>query len=470
MEIDQGQIDSLIQSPSESLNVELKRWIDPATSEGQTKIVKGCLALRNRNGGYLVIGFDDKTLQPDLENQPQNPREQFHVDKIQSIVSKYAQDLFEVGVAFPEREGVEYPVIVIPSGVRVPVSTKKELVVENKRYIEKGAVYFRTLSASGIVSTSSARPDDWSEIFEICFENREADIGRFLRRQLSPLDGKTFAEAMKQFLVAGGALSVPQPSLYETTTNLLEAGSQRFQSLLAARKSDSTFCTVAGGIAWHVALTVSPSLPNRIADKNFLAEVLGSNPRLSGWPVWIDSRGSAPENRPYREAQAWEALIQSRGGLSIHLDFWRIEPNGSFYLRRSLQDDLTDRIKPGVALDPILVLLRVAEAIAVGLTIVKSLVSSDETDCRLGFAFKWTNLSGRKLFPWANPGVFMIGEPEAGLDEVTTYVDIPLDSPLQSIGKFVHEATRELFAVFDGEIIPQNVVEQWTQKLINRQL
>jgi predicted HTH transcriptional regulator len=68
MEIDQRRIDELIAHPSESLNVEIKRWIDPATPEGTAKIVKAAQAIRNRNGGFLILGFDDKTLQPDVGN------------------------------------------------------------------------------------------------------------------------------------------------------------------------------------------------------------------------------------------------------------------------------------------------------------------------------------------------------------------------------------------------------------------
>lgn len=66
MRIDQSQIDELVARPSEGLNVEVKTWIDPDAPDGMAKIVRAALALRNRNGGYLLIGFDDKTLQPDI--------------------------------------------------------------------------------------------------------------------------------------------------------------------------------------------------------------------------------------------------------------------------------------------------------------------------------------------------------------------------------------------------------------------
>src|SRR5437764_1293836 len=72
MNIDQKRIDELLAHPSESLNVEIKNWISPGDKAGEAKIVRAVLALRNRNGGYLIIGFNDKTLLPELKNRPSN--------------------------------------------------------------------------------------------------------------------------------------------------------------------------------------------------------------------------------------------------------------------------------------------------------------------------------------------------------------------------------------------------------------
>jgi hypothetical protein len=43
MEIKQSRIDDLVSRPSESLNIEIKRWINPDESEGIAKIVKAAL-------------------------------------------------------------------------------------------------------------------------------------------------------------------------------------------------------------------------------------------------------------------------------------------------------------------------------------------------------------------------------------------------------------------------------------------
>jgi len=117
MAINSEQIKKLIQQPQESLSVEIKAWINPNDPEGTAKIVKTAIAMRNNNGGYMVFGFDDKTLQPLLDDAPSNVTEIFHIDKIQRMIAKYSSEIFEVSVEFPKREEQEFPVIVIPIGI-----------------------------------------------------------------------------------------------------------------------------------------------------------------------------------------------------------------------------------------------------------------------------------------------------------------------------------------------------------------
>lgn len=474
MEIDQDAINSLVANPSESLSVEVKSWLDPTTPSGQGKIVRACLALYNRNGGFLLMGFDDTTLQPDAVGQLANVRSAFHVDDIQWLISKYAYELFEVGIGFSERAGVEHPVVVVPSGVTSPVAAKKKLVDgSGKTLVDVGEVYFRTLNASGVPSTSVAKPADWRDIAQICFDNREADIGRFLRRQLSSLDSRGLAEVLRHIGLA--TTLQPQsaePSLREVAISVLDKGEQRFQLALDKRNLKEAAKRAAEGIAWQTALVLDPRLSNRVADAVFLNELLGSNPRYTGWPVWVDSRTfSDTANRPVRTADAWEALIASIGGWSSHLDFMRFEPDGRFYLRRALQDDLSDQVEPGTVLDPLLVILRVAEAIAVGLAMIGSLTKAEtREESVIGFAFRWSKLSGRVLTTWANPLMTMMGASMAHEDEISTFVEVPAGTPTLSIAPFVDEATRELFALFDGERIAYNVIEDWTTKLLERRL
>jgi predicted HTH transcriptional regulator len=193
MPASQSYIDELIANPREQLAVEIKEWIDPDSPHGQAKIVKGCIALRNHNGGFLQVGFQNATWIPELTGAHADVRAKWDQDDIQALVSKYASELFEVHVHFGERDGQEFPVLEVESGFRSPVASKADLFdpadAEGKRrLVKEHTVYVRSLAANNTVSTAEAKHGDWSALVERCFDNREADIGRFARRQLSNLD------------------------------------------------------------------------------------------------------------------------------------------------------------------------------------------------------------------------------------------------------------------------------------------
>jgi hypothetical protein len=469
MEIEQSVIDALIASPAEALNVEVKRWIDPSTNAGIEKIAKATLALRNRNGGYLVIGFDDNTLLPDTGNEPANIRATFHTDDIQAIVSRYSSELFEIGVAYSQRNGIDHPVIVVPPGVRTPVAAKRDLIDGTRTLIRNGAVYFRTLAANGTPSTAEARPEDWREIVEICFDNREADVGRFLRRQLGGGDVAAFISALQEIGLAANA--PPPPTLRDRAESLLDDGERRFQTALQSRSLDAEEQKLVTAGSWSIAMIIDPPKRDARPDRTFSSIIAASNPKYTGWPIWLDSStSSTPENRPKVHENAVEALIASVVlGWSHHLDFYRLDPKGNFFLRRVLQDDtVPSKVKPGTALDPFLAAIRIAEAIAVGIAFAKALDWNPEKT-RLGFAFKWKGLAGRNLSRWADPyGGIDWGQSHD--DEVTTFTELSLDTPISAIAPFVDEATRDLFVLFNGHVLTPGVIEDWVRRLIERKL
>jgi hypothetical protein len=126
-------------------------------------------------------------------------------------------------------------------------------------------------------------------------------------------------------------------------------------------------------------------------------------------------------------------------------------------------------VPPGKFLDPIVVIIRVAEAIAVGLAFAKALEWEQETT-RLGFAFRWTKLKGRELKTWANPSVLISAYEAAHDDEVTTYVELSLDTPVTAISPSVEQAVQDLFVLFGGYRLPSNAIEHWVQRLVERKL
>lgn len=457
----------LVDRPSESLSVELKRWIDPDTQVGTAKLVRAVLALRNHGGGYMVVGFDNNTLAPDRGNVPQDARAKFHHDKIQGLVSRFASEPFEVALEFPERDGQLYPVIGVPSGVKTPVAAKSDLVVGDAKLITAGDIYVRSLRANNTPSTAKAGWQDWPALVETCFDNREADIGRFLRRHLGGLT----PEVLQEFGAAMTRVGQPKESTEESLRRLLQESEERYKIVIPERK-----LSLPDHGSWETALIVGGDVPKHGANLEFLNLLDSSNPDYTGWPVWLDSRGFTDQtSRPYVVNGVWEALIASIGSdwFTDHIDFMRLDPKGRFYLRRPHQDDVSrsDRAprKPFSALDFGLVTIRTAEAIAVGLAFGKAMGCKPDTTI-LSFAFRWSRLKGRQLVSWANPERYISPSRAAYQDEVLSFVDVPLETPLSAVSEFVHRATQPVFEVFDGFSLSKEVTEDLTRRLVERRL
>jgi hypothetical protein len=150
----------------------------------------------------------------------------------------------------------------------------------------------------------------------------------------------------------------------------------------------------------------------------------------------------------------------------------RLDPKGRFYLRRALREDVSDNSQapiPMTILDFSLPITNTAEAMAVGMAFAKAMGCPAE-DTQLAFAFRWTKLQGRRLTSWVHPDRDIFPEPSAYQDEVLTFVDVPLETPLSALSNFVNQAVQPLFQLFDGFALSRDVVEDLTRRLIERKL
>jgi hypothetical protein len=144
-----------------------------------------------------------------------------------------------------------------------------------------------------------------------------------------------------------------------------------------------------------------------------------------------------------------------------------MDPKGEFYLHRLLPDDITEQVAPGKALDAILAVLWTAEAIAVGLSVVKGLGWPVE-ETKLGF--RWTKLSGRELTSWANPMVGILPNHFAVDDSAEHFFEMPLDTPVSAIAPRVEKVVKDLFSAFGGYKMREEAIENWVKRLVERRL
>jgi len=462
MPLDVNQVQQLVVNPVESLSLELKDWICPNTDEGKSKIVKALIAMRNNNGGYLLIGFNDADGSPNPEG-PNNVNELFHVDAIQGLISRFSSEAFEISVHYPVIDGNTYVIIEAPSGVKSPVATKSGLQEGDRHFIRAHKVIIRSLSSNNTPSTTEAKWSDWSSIVEKCFDNREADVGRFLRRHLTSLTGEHLSELMQTF----SGLTTPVEN-NDTPLVLLDESFERFQSLVSERN-----LTLPTFGSYEVSAIVSGDLNEHTTNASFLNLLASSNPRYTGWPVWCDSRSFTDiSTRPFVYDGYWEALIVSlESGFGDHLDYWRVSPDGRFYLHRALQDDIGggDRTpEPGTVLDFALMILRIAECVVVAIEFAKSLGAAESSN--VDFSFRWKGLQGRALSSWANPNRMLSWSPVAHQDILTTSINIPVDTAISAYSGYIHQIITPLFQVFSGFEIDESVTEDLVRRLVERRL
>lgn len=460
MALDQARINDLISNPTENLAVEIKNWLNLDEISDQANLLRSILALRNHNGGYIVIGFDNKTLLPD-PNRPGDIRAAYHSDKVQLLVSNHASQLFEAVVEIGIREGLEFPVIVVQGGLKTPVAAKRELGV-GKRGVQINDIYVRTLSTNHTPSTARVTYSDLDHLMQRCFDNREADIGQFLRRHLigiSPKVIQDFASSLSEEFQ-------PEPSAESRALSLLEESEAKYVAAVAQRGLQLPQFGV-----WEVALIIDGNAP-KIKGSAFLEIVRTHNPSYTGWPIWFDPRNMDKDHPPQIVDGVWEALINGLGdqGFGDHLDYLRLDPSGRFFLLRPLEDDIARQGTGAVALktfDVMLPIYRTAEAIAVGIALANGMGYQPQ-ETKLSFAFKWTALSGRSLVSWADSKRWFSGYRKAHQAEVSSFIQVPLDTPLSAIGSRVSEVLSNLYDVFGGFEQPEPFVSNVVAEFLSR--
>ena len=465
MAVNPDQIRELIERPSESLQVELKTWLDPRSDDGIAKLVKAMFAIRNRNGGFLLIGFNNEDGSPDPYIFEDPSETLFHFDILQGLVSRYTSPAFEIEVVFADRDTQWHPIIVIPSGVQVPAVVKRDLTGNGgKKLLNAGDVFFRTVNSNGTASSTRILPSDYADLLDVCFDNREADIGRFLRRHLG---GASSAAILASAIEPGSQ----QNSLRDRAFQALNSGSTGADEAIEARASSGEKARIENALTMHVGLVFDPSRPDELPTQEFLNKVSSSNPNYTGWPVWLVSQGfNEPLDQPYVKDGLWQALILDlHGGWSEHCEFLRYDPRGEFYLRRVMQDDLTDKVPPRTALDVILMIDRVAEVLAVGTNLGRAIGWDAQSEA--GFAFRWTGLEGRSLRPWVN--AFRSAGRSGSMSRsksVDAYVAVPLETPSTALAPYVATVIAPLFSVFDGYQPSSVLIETSVRKLIERDM
>jgi len=77
-------------SPTETLDFEVKNWLDLTDVEARGTVAKALIALENHGGGFLLIGFSEDKGRLIPNQQRPASLAQYGTDVINAIINKYA--------------------------------------------------------------------------------------------------------------------------------------------------------------------------------------------------------------------------------------------------------------------------------------------------------------------------------------------------------------------------------------------
>lgn len=170
------ELAELVELPNERLEAEYKDWLDLANEENRANVARHLAALANFGGGYLVFGFDNKTMAPTGTNPW--PRHYSH-DGIGAIIRKYLEPAFEIGIrTIRSAAGHDHVIVVVPPHKAVPICAKQNGPGDAKgapRGITRSTYYTRKpLPESAAIITEA----EWTPIIRRCvMHDRAALIG-----------------------------------------------------------------------------------------------------------------------------------------------------------------------------------------------------------------------------------------------------------------------------------------------------
>lgn len=435
-----ADLDDLVNEPRETLDAEVKEWLDLTDNDHRALVAKEIIALANHGGGTLVVGFQE---QPDGTFKVAVGRpaslDGWSQDSIQSIVAKYIDPAVQCRVYHRTRTGVadRFPVIVVPGGHRVPIRAKAGSPDGKKLVAHR--VYVRR---PGPASEEPKSAEEWDRFFERCLQNRRAEL----------------LEAMRSILAGVIPNAGPAtPSRLDQLKDFEAKAITRWGKLVASLPPGVPPTLPQGH--YDLAIAIDGNF-DRQSLPNLYDTIRHAIRNHSGWPPFLNL--SRPPYRPAPVDSTIECWIgpDTDGSYDkpAHHDFWRIAPDGLFFTRRGYQEDGGwNGVKPGTSFDITSTSRRLGEAILEAFYVAQGLKA---TSANLIITGTWTNLADRILVSHGNPNRTMFNTYKASQNDYSTSATVAIESLPDSLPEVVLSMLAPLYELFDFFRLPKRLVEE----------
>jgi hypothetical protein len=464
--VEPHRLGDFLREPRETLNVEIKRWLDLNDRNVQATVARHLMALANHGGGWLQFGFAegaDGQFTHERDTACPDPSS-YTTDAFNGIVRRYARPSFQCEVLLEEcDQGCPGPhaFVRVPGGHRIPIVCGKGGPEPNPDP-RKGAIYTRLV---GPRSEAITDPDDWHTLLDACMRERRDELVETIRGAVGLLGASDLRAAL------GGDSADDSNARTSGSahrgTHLQEwaaSAKRRLDELVEAESDPDPYAHGWWLFAYRVVPPVELSIPQL---RSLMLEVVGNE---TGWPAWRwPSSGDKRDPRPYEQGiECW----MSGGAVftdAAHADFWRASTAGELCLLRGFDEDAIaqlspqhSHIAPGTVLDPVLAIWRVGEC----------LLHAERLSTRLGadtieVFVHWSGLKGRSAASLGTHTAWYSSR-SAESDSVMSQTVVERSALGATLPQIVHSLTEPLFVLFDFLEVPESVVATELDRLRGR--
>ncbi len=431
----------LVEEPRETLDVEVKEWLDLSKREHQAALAKEIIALANHGGGFVVVGFKENKDGNFVPSQdvPEN-LQAWSQDNVQGIVARYLDPPIQCRVdhCLDAKSERVYPVISVPGGHRIPIVAKKGSPDEQS--VLPHRVYVRR---PGPNSEEPRSIEEWHQLFDRIVKNRQSDLFGVFRMLMAGEMPTTSLETT--------------PSVSDQLDTFVNESTERWMSLVQETPADNPTRMPHG--YYDLAFALDGEFDKKSL-KDLQETIQRSVRNHSGWPPFLTLQRPPFYPRPIDGAvEVWIGPENERTfDDSAHSDFWRISPEGLMFTRRGFSEDGEhSRETIGSSFDITTAAWRLGEGI-LNASYIAAAMGGNEADlvCRA----KWTGLSGRQLVSHANPRRLISDRYRATQDTYETEKRVAIASVDAVLPELVFEMLSPLYELFDFFQLPSRLVEQ----------
>lgn len=428
------RLEDFLHEPMETLDVELKGWIDPTNDIDKAKIAKAILAHANSGGGFIVIGCDQIESKYELLEDNANYLGKYDHDAINHITKRYCDPQIHVECRVVAAKDKKNPVLIVPGNHTVPIRCASDApdnsIRVNKYYIRK----------PGPKSEEIMSGEEWAKLLRSCTKANKTELLDDFRLLL---DAQRPSELKKS-----------DPS--GDHKKWIESSKTRMEELIKQKHGNLDKGPYKRG-GWYAAYSIEPRLKG-LTIKDLNEGMSACSGRETGWPI-----GLIPGRHQYRPIKHGEALEMSLLDDSDPdtADFWRASTEGRFILFRGHQEDSEGEWgnkSPGTGLSFTLPVWRTGEFL-LHLMRFQNRFENEPEKRGAYVTFVWYGLKNRKLTSDLSK-YGPLWDRSAHEDRVISEVFVEDISKIDELlPELVRQVTRPLYETFDFFEIPPATVQ-----------